>query len=229
MKVYWGRCRPPVMVGFGRRPWRWLVRWRAASFLVGGTAFVVAMALAAFRIATGEAGPTGLLEQTFTAAGWMAASVGLLGFYPGLARRRRWLARAGALLAAAAVVSFATVGATSLLYLAGVPDGDFVDVVPFLLPVVLFGVLLPFPTVAVACLRSVDHPRAVGVLLFAPTAFFVADYLTLDPPLLVLVFACATAIAHFAIGRVLLSGRVPRHAGHVGGRKEPTPGGRDPT
>lgn len=149
------------------RWWGAVERWSATAFLSGGVIFAADTALVASGLAAGTEPPL-TLGQTFVGAAWTAALVGLLGLYPGLAGRSRWLVRAGAVFAGIGAVTMAAMAATSFGYYSGVlPGGEsgLSEVVVFFLPGVVVGCVLGFASFGVASLRTEVLSRSVGVLL----------------------------------------------------------------
>lgn len=149
------------------RWWGTVERWSAAAFLLGGVIFAADTVLVASGLVSGTEPPL-TLGQAFVGASWTAAFVGLLGLYPGLADRSRWLVRAGAVFAVIGAVTMAAMAATSFGYYSGVlPGGEsgLSEVVMYFLPGVLIGCVLGFVSFGVASLRTDVYPRSVGVLL----------------------------------------------------------------
>lgn len=150
------------------RWWGTVERWSAAAFLIGGVIFAADTVLVASGLVPGTEPPLLTLGQAFVGASWTAAFVGLLGLYPGLAHRSRWLVRAGAIFAVVGAVTMAAMAATSFGYFAGVFAGGesgLSQVVVYFLPGVLIGCVLGFVSFGVASLRTDVYPRSVGVLL----------------------------------------------------------------
>ncbi len=205
-------------------PWRWLEDRRSTAFLVGGTLFVVAAAFNVVDIAVGAERLNRLFGQTVIAAAWIATFGGLLGLYPGLADRSRWLARAGAVATAIGVAGFTVIGAVAFAFYAGLLGGTFESYLPVFLPLVLVGCLLPFPAFSAASLHSGVHSRTVGLLLLAPTVIFLVNFLTPNPSTVVLAITGALAVVHFAIGFLLRAERVATDREGVGTSRDPSAG-----
>lgn len=197
-----------------------LERWRATAFLLAAAMFLVDAAFLATVVGSGTRPPD--LGQAFIAAGWTAAFVGVLGLYPDLAERRRWLARAGAVFAAVGVVVFAAMAVVVVVFTAGIVDGDFATLVPIFLPGVVFGSVLGFLTFSVASLRSGVHSRAVGVLLLLPAISVVVNIATPSAAsgraAITLGIVSGLALTMLAIGYLLRTGKA------LTGRAEPTAG-----
>ena len=114
-------------------------------------------------------------EDAFMALGLTLGFVGLLGFYPRLADRTPWLARIGVVGAVLGAVGFTLVFLVNVGMVAGVVPEDPPSIVVVVLLTSLAGIVLGYLVTGVATLRAGVHPKAVGVLLMAPAALFVAD------------------------------------------------------
>jgi hypothetical protein len=148
-----------------------------------------------------------LLGQAFVGVAWTAALLGLLGVYPRLADRSRWLSRAGAVFAGIGVVVFATMAVTVLLYYAGIPAGEYGNVGQFFIPGVLVGSVLGFVSFSFASLRTGVHSRTFGILLLVPAVLVVTNILRfvagLESTTITLGIVIADASAMLAIGYLL--------------------------
>jgi hypothetical protein len=196
------------MAFIGTRRWESLEQWRATAFLVAGGIFVVDAALLAVHMSTGT--EPAALGQAFVGASWTAAFVGLLGFYPSLADRSRWLARAGAVFAAIGAITMAAMATTSLGYFTGVLAGELSEVAMFFLPPVFIGIVLGFGLFGVASLRTGIYSRSVGLLfLLLPITFLfnvgtgIAGF---NPLAKVLGVVSVLALTMLAIGYLLRTG-----------------------
>lgn len=180
-----------------------LERWSSTAFLAGALMFVVAAGFNAADV-MGGVGHTRLpLKQAVISAGWVAASVGLLGLYPALADRSRRLSRAGAVFTVIGILGYAVMGVLSLADYVGVLGTGFESYAIVFFPPVLVGSLLTFPLFGVASLRSNAHSRTLGLLLPGPTLLFVANMLTPTPPSVVLVVVSGLVVVCFGIGYVV--------------------------
>lgn len=201
--------------------WGWLEQWSATAFLVGGLLMVVDAVLVGLNIITG-AEHFLLLGQAFVGTAWTVALLGLLGLYPGLANRSRWLSRAGAVCAVIGVVTFATMAVAVLFYYAGIPAGEYSDIGMFFLPGVIVGSVLGLISFSAASLRTGVPSRTIGILLLVPPILVVTNILRfiagMESVSITLSVVIADAIAMLAIGYLLRSSPKPTD------RTEPTPG-----
>jgi len=194
------------MVYIGTDRWGSLERWRAVAFLIGGVIFISDATIVASNVATGTERFMEL-GQAFVGTGWTVAFLGLLGFYPSLADRSRWLARAGAVFAVIGGITMAGMAAVSLGYFTGFLSGELSDVTLFFLPGVFVGIVLGFGSFGVASLRTVIYSRSVGLLfLLLPLTFLfnlasgIVGFGTLTT---VLGVVCVLALTMLAIGYML--------------------------
>jgi hypothetical protein len=192
--------------------WNSLERRSTTAFLVGAVMFIVSAALSVVAIVTGAERLSLMVGEAFIAAGWIGGLTGLLGLYPVLADRSRWLARAGGVFAVIGVVAFTVLAVVSLVgFFTGGGPGDFPIPLVFIIPGVFIGSFLAFVSFSGASLRSGVHSRTVGVLLLVPTAIFVTNLFILPaivgsgpaPPAVGLVVVSALALAMLAIGYTL--------------------------
>lgn len=191
--------------------WKWIEQRSAKAFLIGGLLMAVDAVLVTANIATGTEQLL-LLGQAFVGVAWTAALLGLLGVYPRLADRSRWLSRAGAVFAVIGVIVFATMSVTVLVYYAGIPVGEYSDVGQFFIPGVLIGSVLAFITFSAASLRTDVHSGTFGILLLVPAVLVVANILRfivgLESATITLGIVIGDAVVMLAIGYLLLNGGV---------------------
>lgn len=188
--------------------WKLLDQWSGTAFVVGGLLMVVDAVFVAANILTGSESFL-LLGQSFVGGAWTIALIGLLGLYPGLADRSRWLSRAGALFTVIGVVVFATMAAASLAYYAGLPPGEYSNIGMYFIPGVLIGSVLGFVTFSIASLRTDTHSWTVGILLLIPPILVLTNILRFiagnESVLLTFAIVVADALTMLSIGYVLQS------------------------
>ncbi len=204
-----------------KRAWESLEQWSPTPFFAAAGLFAVAAAVVVVAIVAGGWGRLALGAEAFMGAGWMGSLVGLLGLYPALADRSRWLARAGAGFALLGVVAFGVLVVASLVAFVtgGGPEAFPVPQIA-ILPGMLSGTVLAFVSFSAASLRSDVHSRTAGILLLVPTALFLTNAFVLpmisEPtqsglaqPELALGFAGAVSLAMLAIGYRLRAEDMP--------------------
>lgn len=147
-----------------------LERWRAVAFLIGGVIFVVNTGLVAYHMSSGT--EPAAFGQALVGAGWTAAFIGLLGFYPGLRERTRWPARIGGFFAVIGGITMAAMAVTMLGYATDIISGDPGGTAMYFLPGVFLGIVLGFGSFGVASLRTDLYSRYLGLLfLLLPITF----------------------------------------------------------
>lgn len=202
------------MAIIGRERWESLEKWRSIAFLIGGVLLGADAALVAGTIITDGDFPMAL-GQGLIGAGWTAASIGLLGLYPRLADRSRWLARAGAVFAVIGIVTYTAMAVTSFGYFTGVLDGELSDVVAVFLPGVFLGTVLGFGAFGVASLRTNSYSRTIGLLLLVLPITFLFNIGTgiagFNPLAKVLVVVCVLTLTMLSIGYQFRTGSARAH------------------
>lgn len=191
-----------------KRHWESLERWRGTAFLLGGTIFLVDTGLLAYHLTAGT--EPAAFGQGLVGASWTAAFVGLLGVYPALADRSRWLARIGAAFAVVGVVTMAAMAATAFGYAAGVLGGDMSAVATLFLPTVFLGIVLGFGSFGVATLRTDAFATRIGVLFLVLPATFLFNVGTaiggFNPLVKVFGVVAVLTLSMLAIGYLLRTG-----------------------
>ncbi len=200
--------------------WGSLERRSTKLFYTGGALFIIAAAFDVANIVVGVEDLRSGVGQAFIAAGWVAALIGLLGLYPKLADRSRWLVRAGGVFAVIGVVGFVGNGVTALVaFVREVPPQEAfpASVLVGTLIGVLIGAILAFVSFSIASLRSDVHSRTIGILLIVPTLFVITNFFILSaigvpmprPSEVTLFIVSGLALTMLAIGHVLRTEAAP--------------------
>lgn len=158
-----------------KQRWRSLERTSPTLFLIAGGFFLINAVLIVGGITTGSERMTTLLGETFNAAGWALALVGLLGLYPGVNEQNRWLSRIGAICATIGVVVFTVLSGLSLAFYVRIIEGSIQTLVPLILPGVFLGGVFSFLLFGIASLRTDVYPRTTGILLLLPPLIVVLN------------------------------------------------------
>lgn len=157
--------------------------------LVGGTLMVGHAVTLGMQAFTNLSTPPDLFGPT----GHLVALVGVLGLYPVLTDRTATLVRAASAVGALAIVSWAVMGVTRTLTVAGVVSGVS-DVLPGVFFLIVFGsTILTYVLFGVATLRVGDRSWVVGLLVLAPGALILAA-------LMASIIAQVTALTGVVIG-----------------------------
>lgn len=152
--------------------WASLENNRARAFIIAGVLWLADTTLLGLELFADLSllGTRGPVNPILYMSGLVAAIMGLLGFYPGLARRTRRLARLSlgvTALAGILVATFLTWFLASTLFNVPGPVG-FLGILMFVV------VALSFFLVGIATVRTSVPTRAIGVLvLVIPTAIVV--------------------------------------------------------
>jgi len=206
----------------GLSPWESLEPRSATAFFVGGLLWLLDTTLLGAELFAGVSvlGTPGPLNPTLYISGTIAACVGLLGFYPGVADRAPWTARVSG-----GVVGVAGAAVLSLLLwfvaatISNQPDPPFV-----LLILGILGVALGFVLFGIAGVRTGVPSRTVGLLLLAVVATIVG-WLALG----LVVYGgtppdwTSPAVGVVMSGLLLVIGGTLRSAPFHASREDPTP------
>lgn len=198
------------MAIISKQLWNSLAQWRAIAFLVGGLMFIPKMIIEAADIVRGVE-RFWTLARVFLGAGWTAAFLGLLGFYPSLDDKRPWLARVGAFFAVIGGITMTVMAIASLGYFTGILNGEITDVLMYFIPGVFGGIVLGFGTFGIASLKTNIYSQGIGLLfLLLPLTFLFnlsspfIGFATLTKSLIIILIL---TLAMLTIGYLLRSGR----------------------
>lgn len=214
------------MVGVSNTWWESLEQWRVTAFLIGGLIFVVDAALLAIHIYSGT--EPAALGQALVGASWTAAFIGLLGFYPSLADRSRWLAKIGGVFAVIGGITMAAMAAAMLGYATDILSGDPGTIAMYFLPGVFLGIVLGFGLYGAASLRTDIYSQNVGLLLLLLPITFLFNLGTgisgVGSLLTIFGVVCVLALTMLAIGYLFRTGKALAHREGVDPSSEVTAG-----
>lgn len=177
-------------------------------FLLAGAILVVYASLLSYQAFVdpstnfhdNEAGVVGPL-------GFAVGALGLLGLTPALVDESRRVAQAGAVFAGLGVVGWFVIAATGLADLAGFTAPTALQILGFF---GFFEMLVGFPLVGVASLRSDGHTRALGLLLVAPALLFgtmiASGAVTGGTAVGAVLISSGLTLVHLSVGYVLRTG-----------------------
>lgn len=177
-----------------------LARWNSTLWFVSGAIGVVYASLYGMEAFLGTYPAA---REFFGPVMNVVAFSALLGLYPVLADRRPWLARAGGIFAALAIVG----SVLTLVATAGLVSEGVTWLAASQLLFIIVGMTLAFLAFGAASLRSEVYSRTVGLLLLAPVVVMglnlgivVAGYASPEGRLLV---SGLWAVAYLVIGAKL--------------------------
>lgn len=148
-----------------------LEQLRARAFFFCGVIFIPKMIIAASQIFVGPDFYVAL-ERVFLSIGWTAAFIGLIGFYPSLEDKSRWLVRIGALFALIGGITFTVMAVVSFGYFTNLINGEVSEVLIYFIPGVFGGIVLGFGSFGIASLKTNIYSRGIGLLfLLLPLTF----------------------------------------------------------
>lgn len=186
-----------------RDVWRSLEQWSPTALLIGGLLLAVDATWLAANISIGAENYQ-LTGQVFVGTGWTVALVGLLGLYPALSNRSRWLSLAGAICAVIGVITFAVNAIVAFLDVSGIMAGLYEPIGAFFIPGVVIGTILGFVAFGVAVFRTEVHSSVFGVLLFVVAFIEISNILRIvvgyTSETVTLGFVIITALSILAIG-----------------------------
>lgn len=192
--------------------WESLEQLRARAFFFSGVIFFPKMIIAASQIFVGPDFYVAL-ERVFLSVGWTAAFIGLIGFYPSLENKSRWLVRIGALFALIGGITFAVMAAISLGYFTNLINGEVSEVLIYFIPGVFGGIVLGFGSIGIASLMTNIYSRSIGFLfLLLPLTFLFnlasafpefRSFTGIDPDVRSVVVICILMLTMLAIGYLI--------------------------
>jgi hypothetical protein len=148
-----------------------------------------------------------LTGQVFVGTGWAVALLGLLGLYPALSDRSRWLSLAGAICAVIGIVTFGVNAFVAFVDVSGLVAGLYEPIGAFFIPGVIIGTILGFVAFSMASFRTKVHSVAFGILLLVLAILEVVNILRIfggyTSETVTLGFVIVTALSLLVIGYYL--------------------------
>ena len=185
---------------------------RALAFTIAGVVFAADLVILLFNYSAGTENQFMDLGQALIGSAWALGFLGLLGFYPTLSERSRWLARIGGLFSVLGCIAMVVMAAISFSEFAGLLGGGYEAYVPLFLPGIVLGIILGFGSVGVATLKSRTYTRMIGLfflLLVSTFLFNIGTGIAGVLPYLGKVIGVVTVlvVANLALGYLLWTGR----------------------
>ena len=149
--------------------------WRAMLFVVAGVVFAGDLTVLLYNLAVGTESQYLTLGQGLIGTAWACSFLALLGFYPKLSERGKWLPRIGSLFAGIGVLTMVVMAVVSFGLAAGVVPGTLEEYTPLFLPGVFLGIVFGFGLYGVATLRTAVYSQRVGALFLVLVATFLTN------------------------------------------------------
>lgn len=197
------------MAILSKRQWKSLEHGRAILFLIAGMLFIPKVVIEAANVIVG-AESLMTLARVFLGAGWTAAFIGLLGFYPSLVDRGGWLVHISTVSAVVGAITFSVMAAASLGYYTGILSGAIFDVLIYFIPGVFIGIVLGFGLFGIISLQTIIYSKSIGFLfLVLPVVFLfnlASPFIGFTTPTKSLVVIFTLTLAMLFIGYLLRNG-----------------------
>lgn len=191
------------MVGVNNRLWKPLEQMYPALFLIGGGLILGHAAIRGVEAFTNVAPP----PDIFAPAGYLLATLGLLGVYPVLAKETPAIARIAASVALVPLLGWMVIFLAAMAEILGLIASPSV-----VIPGAFYGVHLGAFTVAyllfgLASLLGNRHSQTISALLLAPPLLFIVMVVIAaiagDSAVGAFLVGAGLAVAHLAIGLTL--------------------------
>lgn len=198
------------MSAFEMEGWETLESWRATLFIIAGVVFVGDLSILLYNLAVGTESQYLTLGQGLIGTAWTCSFLALLGFYPKLSERSKWLPRVGSV--------FAVIGLLTMVVMALISYGVFTGVIPgtleeysmYFLPGVFLGIVFGFGLYGVATLRTALYSQRVGVLFLVLVATFLTNVGTgiagYNPLVKIIGVVTMLVLANLALGYLIRTG-----------------------
>lgn len=185
---------------------------RALVFTIAGVVFAAELGILLFNFSAGTENQFTDLGQALIGAAWAAGFLGLLGTYPTLSDRSRWLSRIGGLSSAVGFLAMVVMAVVSFSAFAGLLGGGYESYVPLFLPGIVLGIVFGFGSFGIETLRSGTYTPTVGLLfllLVATFLFNIGTGIAGVLPYLGKVIGVVTVltVTNLALGYLLRNGR----------------------
>jgi hypothetical protein len=194
----------------GDSVWRSVESWRTTAFTVAGVAFAADLTILLFNLASGTQEQYLTLGQGLIGTGWVAVFLGLLGFYPSLAERSRWLPRIGGVFAVVGLLTNVAMAVVSYGLVLDLVGGELTDYTMYFLPGMFLGIVLGCGLYGVASLRTEVYRRPVGLLFLALVVTFLFNLGTgiagFNPLVKIVAVVAALTLANLGMGYLLGTG-----------------------
>jgi hypothetical protein len=144
-------------------------------FTTAGVVFAGDLTILLYNLAVGTESQYLTLGQGLIGTAWTCSFLALLGFYPKLSERSKWLPRVGSAFAVLGLVTMVVMAVTSYGLVAGVIPGALEEYTMYFLPGVFLGIVFGFGLYGVAVLRTVIYSQRVAVLFLVLVVTFLIN------------------------------------------------------
>lgn len=190
--------------------WETLESWRAMLFIIAGVVFAGDLTILLYNLAVGTESQYLTVGQGLIGTAWACSFLALLGFYPKLSERSKWLSRIGGVFAAIGLITNVVMAVVSFGVAAGVVSGGLDQYVPFFLPGVFLGIVFGFGLYGIATLRTAIYSQRVGALFLILVATFLTNLGTgiagYNPLVKIIGVVAVLILANLALGYTVRTG-----------------------
>lgn len=190
--------------------WTTLKSRRATLFAIAGVVFAGDLTILLYNFAVGTESQFLTVGQGLIGTAWTFSFLALLGFYPKLAAKSKWLPRIGAVFSGIGVITMVVMAVVSFGVAAGAIPGVLEDYVAFFLPGVFLGIVFGFGLFGVATLRTAVYSQRVGALFLVLVATFLTNLGTgmsgYNPLVKVIAVVTMLVVANLVLGYSVRTG-----------------------
>jgi hypothetical protein len=194
----------------GTTSWEALESWRAILFIVAGVVFAGDLTVLLYNLAVGTESQYLTLGQGLIGTAWACSFLALLGFYPRLSERSKWLPRIGSVFAAIGFLTVVVMAVVSFGLAIGIVPGALEEYTPLFLPGVFLGIVFGFGLYGVATLRTAVYSQRVGALFLVLVATFLTNLGTgiagYNPLVKIIGVVAMLVLANLALGYTVRTG-----------------------
>ena len=187
-----------------------LESWRATLFVIAGVIFTGDLSILLYNLAVGTESQYLTLGQGLIGTAWTCSFLALLGFYPKLSERSKWLPRVGSVFAVIGLLTMAVMALISYGVYTGVIPGTLEEYSMYFLPGVFLGIVFGFGLYGVATLRTALYSQRVGVLFLVLVATFLTNLGTgiagYNPLVKIIGVVAMLILANLALGHLVRTG-----------------------
>lgn len=185
---------------------------RALAFTIAGVLMAADLVILLFNFSAGTEDQFMDLGQALIGGSWAVGFLGLLGFYPSLSERSRWLTRIGGIASVIGFVAMVVMAVISFSAFADLLSGGYEAYVPLFLPGIFVGIIFGFGSFGIATLRSGTYTTTVGAFFLLLTCTFIFNVATGIAGVLpylgkVIGVVTVLTVTNLALGYLLRSGR----------------------